>query len=109
MTTALAPSPLTTLTDDEVAFRDVVADFAAGEVAPRVRDMERAGKLDPALLPKYFELGLMGIQVPEAYGGAGGTVMMVALAVEEISKVDAAAAIMVDVQNTLVQIGRAHV
>ena len=103
MTTVLAPVPLSTLTDDEVAFRDAVAAFAEGEVKPRVRAMERAGKLDPELLPKYFDMGLMGIQVPEQYGGAAGSVMMVTIAVEEISKVDAAAAIMVDVQNTLVQ------
>ena len=103
MTTVLAPVPLSTLTDDEVAFRDAVAAFAEEEVKPRVRAMERAGKLDPELLPKYFDMGLMGIQVPEQYGGAAGSVMMVTIAVEEISKVDAAAAIMVDVQNTLVQ------
>ena len=83
-------------------FRDAVAAFAEEEVRPRVMDMERAGKIDPALLPKYFELGLMGIEVPEQYGGAGGTLFMVTLAVEEISKVDAAAAIVCDVQNTLV-------
>jgi len=94
--------PLTVLTDDEVAFRDAVADFTNGEVRPRVQDMERAAKLDPDLIPKYFEMGLMGIQVPEEYGGAGGSLMMVTIAVEEISKADAAAAIMVDVQNTLV-------
>ncbi len=95
--------PLTVLTEDEIAFRDAVAEFAAGEIRHRVRPMEEAGQLDPELIPKYFELGLMGIQVPEDLGGAGGTVMMVTIAVEEISKVDAAAAIMVDVQNTLVQ------
>jgi alkylation response protein AidB-like acyl-CoA dehydrogenase len=98
-----APQPLTVLTEDELAFRDAVAEFAAGEILHRVRPMEAAGQIDPDLIPKYFELGLMGIQVPEALGGAGGSVMMVTLAVEEISKVDAAAAIMVDVQNTLVQ------
>jgi butyryl-CoA dehydrogenase len=94
--------PLTVFTDDERAFRDAVADFTNGEVRPRVQDMERAAKLDPTLIPKYFELGLMGIQVPEEHGGAGGSLMMVTIAVEEISKADAAAAIMVDVQNTLV-------
>jgi alkylation response protein AidB-like acyl-CoA dehydrogenase len=98
-----AIQPLTVLTEDEIAFRDAVAEFAAGEILHRVRLMEAAGQIDPELIPKYFELGLMGIQVPEALGGAGGSVMMVTLAVEEISKVDAAAAIMVDVQNTLVQ------
>ena len=94
--------PLTSLSDDELMFRDAVAAFAADEVRPRVQQMESASKIDPALLPKYFELGLMGIEVPEQYGGAGGSLMMVTLAVEEISKVDAAAAIVVDVQNTLV-------
>ena len=83
-------------------FRDAVREFAEQEVRPRVMEMERAGKIDPALIAKYFELGLMGIEVPEEYGGAGGSLTMVAIAVEEISRVDAAAAIMVDVQNTLV-------
>ena len=83
-------------------FRDAVAAFAEEEVRPRVMEMEKAGKIDPTLLPKYFELGLMGIEVPEEFGGAGGTLFMVTIAVEEISKVDAAAAIVCDVQNTLV-------
>jgi alkylation response protein AidB-like acyl-CoA dehydrogenase len=94
--------PLTTLTEEEMMFREAVAGFAEEEVRPRVTDMERAGKIDPTLLPKYFELGLMGIEVPEEYGGAAGTLFMVTLAVEEISKIDAAAAIVCDVQNTLV-------
>lgn len=95
-------APLSVLSDDESAFRDAVASFVDGEVRPRVHAMELAAKLDPELIPKYFELGMMGIQVPEKYGGGGGSLMMVTLAVEEISKVDAAAAIVVDVQNTLV-------
>jgi alkylation response protein AidB-like acyl-CoA dehydrogenase len=86
-------SALTLLSDEEAMFRDAVAAFAEEEVRPRVMEMERAGKIDPALLPKYFDLGLMGIEVPEQYGGAGGSLFMVTLAVEEISKVDAAAAI----------------
>jgi alkylation response protein AidB-like acyl-CoA dehydrogenase len=94
--------PLTALTEEELMFREAVAGFAEEEVRPRVMDMERAGKIDSTLLPKYFELGLMGIEVPEEYGGAGGTLFMVTLAVEEISKIDAAAAIVCDVQNTLV-------
>mgnify|MGYP000072949286 CR=1 FL=1 len=93
---------LTQLSEDETMFRDAVAAFAAEDVAPRVRAMEAAGKIDAAIIAKYFELGLMGIELPESAGGAGGTSMMIALAVEEISKVDPAAAIMVDVQNTLV-------
>jgi len=93
---------LTLLSEEETMFRDAVAGFAEEEVRPRVMEMEKAGKIDPGLLPKYFELGLMGIEVPEQYGGAGGSLFMLTLAVEEISKVDAAAAIVCDVQNTLV-------
>src|SRR5689334_20561544 len=95
-------SALTLLSEEELMFRDAVAAFAEEEVRPRVMEMEKAGKIDPALLPKYFDLGLMGIEVPEQYGGAGGTLAMVAIAVEEISRVDASAAIVCDVQNTLV-------
>jgi alkylation response protein AidB-like acyl-CoA dehydrogenase len=92
----------TGFSEEEIMFRDAVTGFADSEVRPRVRDMERAGQIDPALIPQYFQMGLMGIEVPEAYGGAAGSLTMVALAVEAISRVDAAAAIMVDVQNTLV-------
>src|SRR5690349_10766504 len=99
----ITPSPLTILTEEEQAFRDAVAEFAAGEVAPRVREMEAAGSIHPDLFKQYFEYGLMGIQVPEQYGGGDGSLMMATLAIEEISKVDAAAAIVVDVQNTLVE------
>lgn len=101
-TTDTARPPLTILSEDEIAFRDAVASFAAEEVRPRVTQMEQAGKIDPALVKQYFEMGLMGIEVPEQYGGAAGSCTMVAIAVEEISKIDAAAAILVDVQNTLV-------
>jgi butyryl-CoA dehydrogenase len=93
---------LTQLSDEEQAFKSAVADFVNGEVRPRIAQMEREAKLDPDLIKAYFEMGLMGIQAPEAQGGAAGTVMMVTLAVEEISKADASSAIMVDVQNTLV-------
>ena len=99
--TDLRPA-LTRLSDDEVAFRDAVAGFTTDEVRPRVQEMERAGRIDPVLVEQYFAMGLMGIEVPEQYGGAGGSLMMVALAVEEVSKIDGAAAIMLDVQNTLV-------
>src|SRR5215213_8606437 len=93
---------LTILSEEEEMFRDAVAGFAEEEVRPRVMEMERAARLDPELIPKYFELGLMGIEVPEQHGGAAGSLFMVTLAVEEISKVDASAAILCDVQNTLV-------
>jgi alkylation response protein AidB-like acyl-CoA dehydrogenase len=96
-------APLTHLSDEEQLFRDAVTAFADAEVRPRVEAMERAAKVDPALVQKCFEMGLMGIEVDEAHGGAGGSLTMVALAVEEMSKVDASAAILVDVQNTLVE------
>ena len=83
-------------------FRDAIAGFAEEEVRPRVRQMEREGKIDPVLITKFFEMGLMAVEVPESLGGSDGSLMMVALAVEEISKVDPAAAILMDVQNTLV-------
>ncbi|MEO5903532.1 MAG: acyl-CoA dehydrogenase [Gemmatimonadaceae bacterium] len=103
MTTQTDARPaLTTLSEEEEMFRDAVAGFVEEEVRPRVVEMETAARIDPTLIPKYFDLGLMGIEVPEEYGGAGGSLFMVTLAVEEISKVDASAAILCDVQNTLV-------
>ncbi|MFN2604266.1 MAG: acyl-CoA dehydrogenase [Gemmatimonadaceae bacterium] len=99
--TELRPA-LTILSEEEEMFRDVVRAFAEDEVRPRVMEMEKASKIAPDLIPKYFDLGLMGIEVPEEYGGAGGSLFMVTLAVEEISKVDASSAIVSDVQNTLV-------
>ena len=100
--TSAARPPLTVLSEEEAMFRDAIAEFAAREVRPRVQRMEREGKIDPDLITKFFEMGLMGVEVPESLGGSDGTLMMVTLAVEEISKVDPAAAILMDVQNTLV-------
>ena len=99
---------LTSLSEEESAFRDSVAAFAQQQVRPRVQEMERAARIDPTLVPALFDLGLMGIEVAEQYGGAAGSIMMVTLAVEEISRVDASAAIMVDVQNTLVNFPISH-
>jgi len=101
LSVSLTHAPLTTLSDDEALFRDAVAGFANEEVRPRVQQMERDGKLDPTLITKFFDMGLMGIEVDDQYGGSGGSLLMVAVAVEEISKVDPSAAILVDVQNTL--------
>ena len=100
--TSAARPPLTVLSEEEAMFRDAIAEFAAREVRPRVQRMEREGKIDPDLITKFFEMGLMAVEVPESRGGSDGTLMMVTLAVEEISKVDPAAAILMDVQNTLV-------
>jgi alkylation response protein AidB-like acyl-CoA dehydrogenase len=95
-------APLTNLTPDEQLFQESVAAFAEAEVRPRVAGMEKAAHLDPGFIRAAFELGLMGIEVDEPYGGAAGSLMMVTLAVEAISRIDASAAILVDVQNTLV-------
>ena len=94
--------PLTKLSEEEELFRDTVRDFAERVIRPRVAAMERASAIDPALLARCFELGLMGIDIPETYGGASGNLLMTVLAVEELSAVDASVAIFVDVQNTLV-------
>jgi short/branched chain acyl-CoA dehydrogenase len=95
-------APLTKLSEEEELFRDTVRAFAEREVRPRVAGMEKASAIDPTLLKQCFELGLMGIDIPESYGGAGGSLLMTVLAVEELSAVDASIAIFVDVQNTLV-------
>jgi alkylation response protein AidB-like acyl-CoA dehydrogenase len=83
-------------------FRDAVRDFAESEVRPHVHEMDAAAHFRPDLIPRFFELGLMGIEVPEQYGGAGGNIFMAVLAIEELARVDASAAIYVDVHNTLV-------
>jgi alkylation response protein AidB-like acyl-CoA dehydrogenase len=99
---ALARPALTTLTEEEQMFQGAVRDFAEAEVAPRVMDMDEAQRMDPELIPKLFELGLMGVEVPEEHGGAGSTFFNSVLVVEELSRVDPSVAVLVDVQNTLV-------
>ena len=98
----LAGQPLTTLSEDERMFRSSVREFAEGEVRPRVEKMDEAAKLDPAVIKQCFDLGLMGIETPEEYGGAGANFFTAILAVEELSRVDASVGVLVDVQNTLV-------
>ena len=97
-----ASPALTTLSEEESMFRDAVREFAESEVRPLVQSMDEAARLEPSLIPKFFELGLMGIEVPESLGGAGGSIFMAVLAIEELARVDASAAIYVDVHNTLV-------
>ena len=94
--------PLTTLSEDEQMFRSSVREFAEGEIRKRVEPMEEQGQLDAALIKQCFELGLMGIETPEEFGGAGGSFFQAILAVEELSRVDASVGVFVDVQNTLV-------
>ena len=96
------PTPLTTLTDDEILFRDNVRQFAEEKIRPLTKEMDEKGVFDQGLLPEFFKLGLMGIEIPEQYGGGGGTFFEAILAVEEFSRVDASAGVVVDVQNTLV-------
>ena len=97
-----APQPLSILSEDETMFRDAVREFAETEVRPHVSEMDEAAKFRLDIIPKFFELGLMGIEVPEELGGAGGTIFLAVLAIEELARVDASAAIYVDVHNTLV-------
>ena len=96
------PTPLTTLTEDEILFRDNIRQFAEDKIRPRVKEMDEKAVFDHALLEQFFQLGLMGIEIPEQYGGGGGRFFEAILAVEEFSRVDASAGVIVDVQNTLV-------
>jgi alkylation response protein AidB-like acyl-CoA dehydrogenase len=99
---ATATQPLTVLSEEELMFRDAVREFAESEVRPHVEEMDAAGQFRKEIIPKFFELGLMGIEVPEKWGGTDGTIFLAMLAIEELARVDASAAIYVDVHNTLV-------
>jgi butyryl-CoA dehydrogenase/short/branched chain acyl-CoA dehydrogenase len=101
MVQQVGPMALTQLGEDEQLFRDTVRRFATEQIGPLVRGMDEAQQMDAGLIQKLFGLGLMGIEVPEEYGGAGGTFFQAILAVEEISAVDPSVGVLVDVQNTL--------
>jgi alkylation response protein AidB-like acyl-CoA dehydrogenase len=96
------PAPLTHISSDEQLFRSTVRRFAAEQIAPVVRHMDETQHMETSIISQLFELGLMGIEIPEQYGGAGGTFFEAILAVEELSAVDPAVGVLVDVQNTLV-------
>src|SRR5207248_8212239 len=96
------PAPLTTFAEDEVLFRDNIRQFAEDKIRPLVREMDEKGVFDHDLIRQFFQLGFMGIEIPEQYGGGDGSFFEAVLAVEEISRVDASAGVVVDVQNTLV-------
>jgi butyryl-CoA dehydrogenase/short/branched chain acyl-CoA dehydrogenase len=98
----LARGPLTALTEEERMFQAMAREFAANEILPHVEGMDREGAFKPALLEKIFAQGFMGIEVPEAYGGSQGSFFLAILAIEEFSRVDASAGVVIDVQNTLV-------
>lgn len=95
-------TPLTQLSEDEILFRDTVRNFAQERIKPLAGKMDQEGKFDPELLKAFFELEMMGIEIPDQYGGAECDFFMSILAVEEVSKVDPSAGVIVDVQNTLV-------
>lgn len=94
--------PLTQLTEDEQMLKEAAAEFADTVIKPLVHEMDENAKLDPGLIKQFFEMGLMGIDIPEKYSGGGGTFMMSIVAIEQISRVDASAGVFMDVQNTLV-------
>jgi alkylation response protein AidB-like acyl-CoA dehydrogenase len=93
---------LTDLTEDESAFAEAVAGFFKEVVGPRVHAMDKAQKMDPDLIEQFHAMGLMGIEIPEKYGGSGGSFFMACQAVEEAAAVDPSVAVLIDVQNTLV-------
>ncbi|MDA2937833.1 acyl-CoA dehydrogenase [Acidobacteria bacterium AH-259-A15] len=94
--------PLTELSEEEKLFQETVAGFAQERIRPHVASMDEEGKFDSEIIEKFFQLGLMGIEIPETLGGAGSNFFMSILAVEELSRIDASAGVIVDVQNTLV-------
>jgi alkylation response protein AidB-like acyl-CoA dehydrogenase len=96
------PTALSQLSQDEALFRDSVYDFADREIRPLVREMDEHAKIRPELVPSLFSLGVMGVEIPEAYGGAGATFFHSVLAVEALSRIDPSIGVLVDVQNTLV-------
>ena len=97
-----AHGPLTALTEEERMFQAMAREFASHEILPHVEEMDREGIFNHALLENFFAQGFMGIEVPEAYGGSGGLFFLAILAIEEFSRVDASAGVVIDVQNTLV-------
>src|SRR6202050_5335185 len=99
---AAPPAPLTTLTEDEILFRDNIRQFADDKIRPLVKEMDEKGVFEEDLIREFFQLGLMGIEIPEQYGGGGAKLFEAILPGEELSRVDASAGVVVDVQNTLV-------
>jgi alkylation response protein AidB-like acyl-CoA dehydrogenase len=100
--TEVRPSPLTQLSEEEKLFQSTVRRFAREQIGPHVREMDEAGVFRKDIIRQFFELGLMGIEIPEEYGGQGGSFFQCVMAVEELSAVDPSAGVIVDVQNTIV-------
>jgi len=97
----MSPNPLTALNEEDKTFQSSVLQFARERISPHVRSMDAAGVFRPALLKEMFALGLMGIEIPEEFGGQGGSFFQSVLAIEALAQVDPAAAVIVDVQNTI--------
>ena len=98
----LASAPLTILKEEEQLFRESVASFAREQIGPHVSEMDKQASFRQDLIEAFFDLGLMGMEIPEQYGGSGSSFFMSILGVEELSRIDASAGVIVDVQNTLV-------
>lgn len=93
---------LTMWSEDEVAFREAVRSFAESEIKPHVTHMDEQAQMKPEIVSKLFEMGLMGIESPEQFGGAGSSITMACIAIEELARIDASVSVLCDVQNTLV-------
>lgn len=102
MSNAHSRPALTQWSEDEVAFRDAVRTFAESEIKPHVTEMDEKAEMRPEIVTKLFEMGLMGIETPENFGGAGATFTMACIAVEELARIDGSVSVLLDVQNTLV-------
>jgi butyryl-CoA dehydrogenase/short/branched chain acyl-CoA dehydrogenase len=104
ITTEIPPPtpPLTSLSEEELMFQESVRDFAIEKIRPLVHRMDQDAVMDADLIRSFFELGIMGVEVPEQFGGAGSSFFTAVLVVEELSHVDASCGVLVDVQNTLV-------
>src|SRR5438552_7546128 len=100
--TEVRPAPLTQLSEEEKLFQSTVRRFAREQIGPHVREMDEAAVFRKDIIRQFFELGLMGIEIPDEYGGQGGSFFQCILAVEELSSVDPSAGVIVDVQNTIV-------
>lgn len=98
----LSHPALTSLSDDERAFKEAIRDFAENEIKPQVTSMDEQAQMSSEIITKLFEMGLMGIETPERFGGAGSSFTMACMAVEEIGRIDGSVSVLVDVQNTLV-------
>ncbi len=100
--TDIPPTPISHLSEIEASMAEAVSKFAVDVIGPKVREMDENEKMDPAIVEQLFEQGLMGIEIPEKYGGAGMNFTAAIVGIEELAKVDPSVSVLVDVHNTLV-------